>query len=201
VSAADQADMNPPKLRSLGVKIIAETLLCRPEKAASSVKKGETLLAELGIVGPLYRAPFMLGRLLNHLDRFKEALISENRTRIRQCERETRGSAKKAVQVSRKHALYRTWILKSVGEYCWLAGKQNKALSWWEKAIKEGKELGAKMDLARTYFEIGKRLLESHSKHQKLNGIEANGYLEKAGTLFEEMGLERDLDDLKQITS
>ncbi len=201
VSAADQADMNPPKLRSLGVKIIVETLLCRPDKAASSVKKGETLLAELGIVGPLYRAPFMLGRLLMHLDRFKEALISETRTRIRQCERETLGSAKKAVQVSRKHALYRTWILKSVGEYYWLAGKQNKALSWWEKAIKEGKALGAKMDLARTYFEIGKRLLESHSKHQKLNSIDARGYLEKARILFEEMGLERDLDDLKQITS
>ena len=57
------------------------------------------------------------------------------------------------------------------------------------------------MDLSHSYFEVGRRLLESHSKHRKLNGIEAKGRLEKARILFEEMGLERDLDDLKQITS
>ena len=200
VSAADQADMNPPKLRSLGVKIIVETLLCRPDKAASSVKKGEVLLSELGIVGPLYRAPFLLGRLLVHLERFKEALMSENRSRIRKCHRETRVSAKQAVQISKKHALYRTWILKSIGEYYWLAGNQNKALSWWNRAMNEGKKLGAKMDLSLTYFEVGKRMLEPDSKHNELNGIDAEGYLEKARILFEEMGLERDLEDLKGIT-
>ena len=176
-----------------------ETLLCRPDKAATSVKKGEALLADLGIVGPLYRAPFLLGRLLMHLGRFKEALISENRSQIRQCEQQTLTSAKQAVRVSKRHALYRTWIQKSVGEYYWLTGKQKKALSWWGKAIEEGTELGAKMDLSFTYFEIGKRLLESHSKHQNLNGIEAKGYMEKARTLFEEMGLERDLENLDRL--
>ena len=73
VSVAGQANMNPPRLRSLGVKIIVEVLLGHTEKAALSVKKGETLLAELGIVGPLYRAPFVLGRLLTHLEHLKEA--------------------------------------------------------------------------------------------------------------------------------
>ena len=67
-----------------------------------------------------------------------------------------------------------------------------------EKAIPaaEGERLGARPDLSRTYFEVGKRLLEPQSKHKQLNGIEAKGYLEKAGILFEEMDLERDLDDL-----
>jgi class 3 adenylate cyclase/tetratricopeptide (TPR) repeat protein len=199
VSAADQADMNPPRLRSLGIKIIVETLLCHPEKAASSVKKGEILLAELGIVGPLYRAPFMLGRLLVHLARFKEALISGKQSRIQQCERETRISAKQAFRISKKHALYRTWILKSVGEYFWLAGKQKRALSWWDKAIEEGKSLGAKMDLSFTYFEVGKRLMESHSNHKELNRIGSRGYLEKARILFEEIGLERDLDEFDSM--
>ena len=59
--------------------------------------------------------------------------------------------------------------------------------------------MGARPDLSRTYFEVGKRLMEPHSKHKKLNGIDAHGYLKKARTLFEEMGLERDLDDLKKI--
>lgn len=199
VGAAEQADMNSPKLRSLGVKIIAETLLRSSDKAAASVKKGETLLAGLGIVGPLYRAPFLLGRLLMHLDRFREALISEKQSRIQQCMRETLVSAKQAVKNSRQHALYRTWILKSVGEYYWIAGKQNKALLWWGKAIKDGKLLSAKMDLSLTYLEVGKRLMETHSKYQRLNGIDARGYLEKARVLFEEMGLERNQDELEGI--
>jgi len=199
VSIADQADMNPPKLRSLGVKIIVEALLFRSEKAALLVKDGETLLAELGIVGPLYRAPFALGRLLTHLERLKQAVQSGSRSEIRQYQRQAYRSGKQAVKTSKKHALYRTWIFKSMGDYYWLMGKQRKALKWWDKTIKEGKQLGARLELSRTYFEVGRRLLEPQSKHTELNGIESKGYLEKARVLFEEMDLERDLDDLDSL--
>ena len=113
--------------------------------------------------------------------------------------RETRISAKQALKISRKHALYRTWILQSVGEYYWLAGKQSKALSWWNKTIKEGKAPGAKMDLSLAYFEVGKRLMESHSKHKEMNGIDGRGFLEKARILFEEIGLKRNLGELERI--
>jgi class 3 adenylate cyclase/tetratricopeptide (TPR) repeat protein len=201
VTIADQADMNPPKLRSLGVKIIVETLLVRSEKAALSLKEGETLLAELGIVGPLYRAPFALGRLLTHLERLKEAVHNGNRSEIRKYQRQAYRSGKQALKTSKKHALYRTWIFKSMGDYYWLMEKQRKALKWWDKTIKEGKRLGSKLDLSRTYFEVGKRLREPQSKTKELNGIDAKGYLEKARIMFQEMDLEWDLDDLKKVTS
>ncbi len=103
------------------------------------------------------------------------------------------------MKTSKKHALYRTWIFKSMGDYYWLMGKQRKALKWWDKTIKEGNQLGARLELSRTYFEVGKRLLEPQSKYKELNGIEAKGYLEKAAILFEEMGLERDLNDLDSL--
>jgi tetratricopeptide (TPR) repeat protein len=199
VAIADQADMNPPRLRSLGLKIIAEVLLGRPEKAALSVKRGETLLAELGIVGPLYRAPFMLGRLLTHLQQLTEALKTGNRSRIRQCEQETRVSAKQAVRVSKKHALYRTWILKSIGEYYWLIDEKDKAIKWWSNAINEGERLGSRLDLSSTYLHLGKRLLEPKCRYKRVNGIEAKGYLEKAQVLFEEIGLEGEMDDLERL--
>ena len=86
-----------------------------------------------------------------------------------------------------------------MGLYYWLIGNQGKALKWWEKTTQEGERLGAKPDLSRTYLEVGKRLLEPQSKYKKLNGIEAKGYLEKARILFEEMSLERDLDDLDRL--
>jgi hypothetical protein len=199
VTIADQANMRPPMLRSLGVKIIVEVLFSRPEKATLSVKKGETLLAELGIVGHLYRAPFMLGRLLTHLEQLTEALKSGNRSRIQQCKREARVSAKQAGRVSKKHALYRTWIFKSIGEYYWLIDDQGKALKWWNNAISEGERLGSRLELSHTYFDVGKRLLEPRNKTQKVKGLEAEHYLEKAQKLFEEIGLEWGIDNFEKL--
>jgi hypothetical protein len=86
-----------------------------------------------------------------------------------------------------------------MGRYFWLTGKQEKALKWWDKAIREGEKLNAWPDLSRTYFEVAKRLLEPQSKYKNLNGTDAKRYLEKARKLFEEMGLKRDMDDLERI--
>ena len=41
--------------------------------------------------------------------------------------------------------------------------------------------------------------MDPENKHTKLDGIDGNGYLEKAGKLFEEMGLVKDIDDLKNF--
>jgi len=86
-----------------------------------------------------------------------------------------------------------------MGEYYWLINKQKKALKWWDKAIKKGEELGARPDLSRTYFEVGKRLLEPDSKYKELNNISADEYLEKAKTMFQEMNLQYDLDELDKV--
>jgi len=88
-----------------------------------------------------------------------------------------------------------------MGDYYWLVGKQRKALKWWDKSIKEGERLGARPDLSRTYMEVGKRLLEPKSKYRELNGISAKEYLEKAETLFEDMDLEWDLEQLERVRS
>ena len=187
------------KLRFFGYKATAEALLGQAEAAQSSVSEGELVLAGSETVAPAYLIPFLLGRLLNHIGRLKDAVQSGSRSEIQRHEREAYRSVKQALQTSRKYAPYRTWIFKSIGEYYWLIGKQGKALKWWDKAIKEGERLGARPDLSRTYLEVGKRLLGAQSKYKELNGIEAKGYIEKAGILFEEVGLEWDLDDLDRL--
>ena len=65
--------------------------------------------------------------------------------------------------------------------------------------IKKGELLGDRPNLSRTYSEIGKSLLEPNSKFKQLNGITAEAYPEKARTLFEEMDLQRDLDELDKV--
>jgi hypothetical protein len=86
-----------------------------------------------------------------------------------------------------------------MGLYHWLVNKQEKALKWWDKAIQEAEKRGARPDLSRIYFEVGKRLLEPQSQHQELNGISARGYLDKAETLFREMDLAWDLEQLERV--
>lgn len=58
---------------------------------------------------------------------------------------------------------------------------------------------GARPELGRTYFEVGKHLLEKTSKYKMVNGIPAKDYLEKARVFFQEMDLNWDLDEIERL--
>ena len=105
----------------------------------------------------------------------------------------------RSLKNAKKAACHVTEALMMKGQYYWLTGREQKALTYWEKSIKEGERLGARPDLSRTYMEVGKRLQEPHSKFKKLNGISGPEYLTKAETLFREMDLEWDLDQLEGV--
>jgi hypothetical protein len=151
------------------------------------------------MVLPVFLAPHMVARFFVYVEQLNYAIRSETSSDVANLRKRAYKAGRAAIRNSRKYAPYRTKIFRLMGLYYWLIGKHGKALKWWDKTIQEGERLGARPDLSRTYFEVGKRLLEPQSKHKELNGIEAKGYLEKAGLLFEEMGLERDLDDLDRL--
>jgi hypothetical protein len=67
------------------------------------------------------------------------------------------------------------------------------ALKWWDKGIKEGERLGARLELSRTFWEVGRRLSEENSRFPNLGGISAKQYQDKARSMFLEMNLEWDL--------
>jgi len=108
-------------------------------------------------------------------------------------------NGKRAVKISTKCAPIRTEAYRLMGTYYWLCQKQSKALKWWKMSIGEGERLGANLELSRTYFEVGKRLLEEKSKHKELAGIKSKEYLEKARMMFQEMDLQWDIDELDKI--
>jgi len=86
-----------------------------------------------------------------------------------------------------------------MGIYHWLINKQKKALKWWSKSVAEGERLEARLELSRTYFEIGKRRLEPESKFKSLDGIKTEEYLENARTMFEGLDFQYDLDELDKV--
>ena len=64
---------------------------------------------------------------------------------------------------------------------------------------KEGERLGARLELSRTYMEVGKHFLEPNSKYKEINGITVEEYLEKVRTIFQEMDQQWGLDDLDKV--
>jgi hypothetical protein len=111
----------------------------------------------------------------------------------------TLSAVKKVLAVGNKSAVFRMESYRLCALYYWLINKQKKAYKWFDKSIKEGERMEARLDLSRTYFEVCKRLLEPQSQYKQLNGISAEEYLEKARILFEEMDLKWDLEQLSKL--
>jgi TPR repeat protein len=135
------------------------------------------------------------------LYRLNESIKKGNKTESFEYRKKALKSAKILLKQSQKVAQHRTESYKLMGVYCWLTKNQKKALKWWDRSIKEGERLGARLELSRTYFESGKRMLEPESKYKMLNGIKAEAYLEKARVLFKEMDLQWDLDALNRVST
>ncbi|MDM8536520.1 hypothetical protein QUF70_07200, partial [Desulfobacterales bacterium HSG17] len=106
-----------------------------------------------------------------------------------------------AIKHSKMLASDRTEVFKLTGTYFWLINNPKKALKWWSKSIKTGEQLGAKIELSRTYFEVGKNLAAPHSKYKELDGIKSREYIDQAKSMFEEMDLAWDLNELEKSIS
>ena len=148
---------------------------------------------------PLYLGTFLLSKFTLRLLELEGSIKKGDHSEIRKNQRIALKSGKLAVKNSKKTAIERTEIYRHMGTYFWLVKKQKRALKWWDKSINEGKYLGARVELSRTYMEVGRRLLEPKSKYKKHNGIKAYEYLSKAKSMFEEMELQWDLDELAKL--
>ena len=188
------------ELISMANKAESQQLVGDIEGAHDSIlKASEIYKKQTSTVVRLFVAPYIATRFFLYVEQLKHAIRSESSSEVVNLRKPTYEAGKAAVRNSTKYAPYRTKVLRLMGLYSWIIGKQGNALKWWGRTIEEGERLGARPDLSRTYFEVGKRLLEPQSKYEELNGIEAKGYLDKAEILFEEMGLERDIDDLDRL--
>ena len=168
------------------------------KKAGESLQYANMIRCEIELV-PFQLSNFYRSQLEYDLYLLKESISNGNKSESFEYRKKAAKSSKMLLKVSQKASQHRTESYKLTGVYYWLINKQEKALKWWRKAIEEGERLGARLELSRAYFEVGKRLLEAGSKHKMLNGIKAQEYLGKARVLFEEMDLQWDLDELDRM--
>jgi class 3 adenylate cyclase/tetratricopeptide (TPR) repeat protein len=186
-------------ISALGTKSRLQTLLNKTQAAKISLEKAKSLKAEGIVVAPYYLGEYFFGHFLYNVTKIEKSSLPWNDIANLKHIKAAEKYGKKLIKLVKKDATKRTSAYSYIGKYYWLIKKPKKAVEWWSKAIKEGGKLGARPDLSRTYFEVGKHLLEPDSKYKKLNGIDAEGYLEKAEILFKEMNLVKDLDDLERV--
>ncbi|MBI4766289.1 MAG: AAA family ATPase [Deltaproteobacteria bacterium] len=156
------------------------------------------------ICGQIQTAPFQLSahyktRMEFDLCRLKESMKIGNSEIVPELQRKALKSGGLLRKVARKTAYHRTDSYRLTGAYYWTINKQEKALGWWHKGVQEGVRLGARPQLARLYFEIGRCLLAGKDNYTKLDSLPGETYLEKAKALYVEMGMESSLEEIDRV--
>jgi class 3 adenylate cyclase/tetratricopeptide (TPR) repeat protein len=179
-------------------KVRIQMILGDKEGINDCIENAEKIISR-EITVPFVKADYQLIVFILRLSQLEESLLKGDKKSLSLYKSQASSAGSVALGTADKLAFIKTETLKMMGVYYWIIGKQRKAMKWWRKAIAEGTRLNDCLELSRTYYEVGKHLLEPKSKHKKLDGIKAEEYLEKARVMFEEMDLQWDLDELEKL--
>ncbi|MFC2155523.1 protein kinase [Acidobacteriota bacterium] len=182
-----------------GLKSHTQLLLKKTREAEQSLSRAKEIVSYEKRVLPFYLSNFLISQLLFDLTTLEEAVKRGSRAEIALLQKKIFFSVKAAAENAAKFAPVKPEIFRLIGSVFWVTGRQKKALKWWNKSIKAGKHIAARPEVARTYVEVGKRLLEKGSKFRELAGIPAVEYPRKARLLFEDMELAWDIKELDKV--
>jgi len=182
-------------LHFLGCRAHLHLLLADRATAEEDLEKAAAVRRELQPV-PWQLSAFLRSRAELGLIGLEEALAVGPGKEVLKRKLQAYQRCRALVHQARKVAQYRTDALRLMGLYYWLVKRAGRARRWWRKAIREGEDLGARIQLARTYFEVGRRLLDGGTHDDPPLRHEAETYLDKAGRMFDALGLEWDREQL-----
>jgi len=177
----------------LALKAVIQILQKDQNAARIFLNHAKEIVTSKGRVIPFYLSRYFIGCFLFDLNVLEKAILSKDHSNISKYKKIAFVSAKKALKTAKKYAPDKVEALKLMGTFFWLINKQKKALKYWKESINTGEKMGSFVELSRTYFEVGKRLLEDGSEQKELNGIGAEEYLNKASNIFKDLELEWDL--------
>ena len=174
--------------------IIAQTnlMMGQTDEAYALIKKIEHTLSRNGFIPNHFTCRYVIARA----SYFASELERGDSRGVR---RAARKSTKRAVTMIKRYAADAVEALRLRGAYFWLTGRKRKAAASYALALEKGKVLGAKLELSRTYFEVGRRLASDVPGLGSYLPKSSREYLEEAESLFLEMELEWDLSRLREF--
>jgi len=177
------------------LKALTHIVMKQTEEAGKSLDRANQAGSEVR-TAPIQMALFCRSQFEYYLRLMEYSLSSGHRREFAEHRSDALKSGKMMVKTCRKAALYRTDSFRLMGVYNWLIDDRKSAWKWWHKAIKEGKSLGARPELARTYADMGLRSFRIGGDTPDLNAGKAKEYLQKAKEMFRDLGLHYELEDL-----
>ena len=183
----------------LGMKANAQILFKDISGAESSLLQAEELVSEEKRISPLMISSYLTSQFLLYLFKLEKASDSGDKSKMKQFRKKAWHFGKAALKNSEKYMAEKTKVLRLMGIYFWQTGRQERAFAWWEKSIALGEKLSAQPELARTYMEVGKRLIDEKCRMNQLCGIGADEYLEKARDLFKESEMRSITEELDRM--
>ena len=199
ISLSGSVGENLNLLNFAGIKANIQILQGDFQAAEQSLREGEEIIRQEKRITPWHISSHALSRFLFDVRRLEEALHEGDRENARLFRKRAKRSRKTALRVSRKYPPNRTETLRLAGVLDWLCGKHKNALKWLARSVETGERLGALTELSRTYFETAKRLLAGEGRIRRADGLNGEAYLEKARTMFQDLGLDQDLRALQDF--
>ncbi len=170
------------------------------ERSRASLDKANRIRSEVTAtpiqLSLLYRSQFEY-----YLRCMEEALKAGQRKEFSEYRRNAFKSGKMLSKTCRKAALYRTESYRLMGVYKWLVDDKKSAVRLWQKAISEGESLGAGPQLSRAHAEMAVRCCAANAGLSDTGASRAGESLQKARTMFCDLGLHQDLEELNSVVS
>jgi len=174
------------------------TYLGQMDNAATHIDQADEILS-LVEVAPIQLSIFSRNQMEFLLCRLEGTLIRGDQSAALALQTEIDRVLRRLIHVTKKAAQHRTEAFRLKAVYLWLMQKPEIAFKWFQKSVKEGERIGARLELSRTYYEIGKRLLQSEGRYQQMNGMRSGAYLDKAQAIFRALELAWDMEKLLRL--
>jgi len=190
--------LNEMHMQSL--KTLIHLLMGDMEEAGKSLDKANRIRPAVMAV-PYQLSCLNRSQFEYYLCRMEDSLRAGHRKEFSEYRKNAFTSGKMLLKNCQKAAMYRTESYRLWGVYNWLIQERKNAFKWWHKALSEGERLGARPQVARTYAEMGTRLCGIRGESSGPDASRAKEPLEKAKTMFRNLGLHQDLEDLNSMIS
>ena len=174
-----------------------QVMIGKISSAKTSLLRAKEYLA-LAKAMPYYHSQYLISQSLCDLHRLESARQALPGKQTDALRKKADRSISRMTKNARKVACDLPEALKIQGVFFWIVGQHRKAMQSWQNSVRLCEQMGARVELSRVFLEVGQRLAETGSRYHEFGGSNAGMLTQKARSLFEELTLTCDLDELER---